>query len=179
MLHRSTALVLISSVAAFAPSRTSFHSPRKGRTDGLLAARQTMPTVNDTVVSGYDDISSQSTATNSFTWNNTLATQEISDLSSFIASTGASDRHWNVKSLPDVDAAVIVPGFLTGQEDFVSMAESLTRMGIPAVVVPMPSWHWLPVLGGRRCVHFHKQLFMSCHHTMCLNTHIISFLIKV
>lgn len=52
-------------------------------------------------------------------------------------------------SLPNVKAAVIVPGFLTGKDEFISLAQSLTAKGIPTVVCPMPNWHWLPCLGGR------------------------------
>lgn len=48
-----------------------------------------------------------------------------------------------------VHAAVIVPGFLTGQGDFESLARTLTSKGIPTVVVPMPVWHWIPCVGGR------------------------------
>jgi hypothetical protein len=48
-----------------------------------------------------------------------------------------------------VHAAVIVPGFLTGQADFFALAKTLTNKGIPTVVVPMPVWHWIPCIGGR------------------------------
>jgi pimeloyl-ACP methyl ester carboxylesterase len=51
--------------------------------------------------------------------------------------------------LPNIKAAVIVPGFLTGASDFQSLAQALTDRGIPTVAVPMPNWHWLPCLGGR------------------------------
>lgn len=51
--------------------------------------------------------------------------------------------------LPRINAAVIVPGFLSGASDFKAMADTLTSRGIPTVVVPMPVWHWLPCLGGR------------------------------
>lgn len=54
-----------------------------------------------------------------------------------------------IPSLPNVNAAVIVPGFLTGKDEFIPLAQSLTAKGIPTVVVPMPNWHWLPCLGGR------------------------------
>ena len=51
--------------------------------------------------------------------------------------------------LPPVNAAVIVPGFMMGAAEFQPLADALTARGIPSVVVPFPSWHWLPVLGGR------------------------------
>lgn len=52
-------------------------------------------------------------------------------------------------ALPKLDAAVLVPGFLTGEEELRSMEKSLNERGIPTVTVPMPAWHWIPVLGGR------------------------------
>merc|ERR1719162_1876774 len=51
---------------------------------------------------------------------------------------------------PNIKAIVIVPGFLTGASDLQPLADTLTkRYGIPSVCVPMPSWHWIPCLGGR------------------------------
>lgn len=52
-------------------------------------------------------------------------------------------------SLPNLKAAVLVPGFLTGANEFEDMRESLNMRGIPTVTVPMPAWHWIPCLGGR------------------------------
>lgn len=50
----------------------------------------------------------------------------------------------------DLKAAVIVPGFLTGADEFADLCHVLTnKCGIPTVTVPMPNWHWLPCLGGR------------------------------
>jgi hypothetical protein len=49
----------------------------------------------------------------------------------------------------DLCAAVIVPGFLTGAEEFRPLANELTRIGLPTIPLPMPNWHWLPCLGGR------------------------------
>lgn len=49
----------------------------------------------------------------------------------------------------NVAAAVIVPGFLTGADEFEPLCKALTERGIPTVAVPMPNWHWLPCLGGR------------------------------
>ena len=51
--------------------------------------------------------------------------------------------------LPRINAAVIVPGFLSGASDFKELADTLRSRGIPTVAVPMPVWHWLPCLGGR------------------------------
>ena len=55
----------------------------------------------------------------------------------------------SLPSLPNVKAAVLVPGFLSGADEFASMVEALKERGIPTVVVPMPFWHWFPCLGGR------------------------------
>lgn len=49
----------------------------------------------------------------------------------------------------NVAAAVLVPGFLTGADEFEPLCAALTAKGIPTVAVPMPNWHWLPSLGGR------------------------------
>lgn len=54
-----------------------------------------------------------------------------------------------VTALPRLDAAVVVPGFLSGASDFREMADSLSARGIRTAVVPMAAWHWLPCLGGR------------------------------
>jgi hypothetical protein len=58
-------------------------------------------------------------------------------------------RGGTMPDLPNYRAAVIVPGFLTGKDEFVGLARTLCDIGIPSVVVPMPNWHWLPCLGGR------------------------------
>ena len=49
----------------------------------------------------------------------------------------------------NIKAAVIVPGFLTGADEFQPLIDSLKQEGIPAVAVPFPNWHWIPCLGGR------------------------------
>ena len=48
-----------------------------------------------------------------------------------------------------IKAAVVVPGFLSGADQFRPMVESLNQRGIRTVVVPMPNWHWFPCLGAR------------------------------
>ena len=64
-----------------------------------------------------------------FSWNNTLATEQINDLENFIIDPSKSslqdstiENTWNLPHFPDINAAVIVPGFLTGQEDFKDLA---------------------------------------------------------
>lgn len=66
--------------------------------------------------------------------------------------------------LPDIRAAVIVPGFLTGKDDFLPLAQSLCNIGIPAVVVPMPNWHWLPCLGGRSMRPMLERIDFTVRH---------------
>lgn len=66
--------------------------------------------------------------------------------------------------LPNIKAAVIVPGFLTGQDEFRSLAQSLTARGIPTVAVPMPNWHWLPCLGGRSMRPVLERLDFAVRH---------------
>ncbi|EED93028.1 hypothetical protein THAPSDRAFT_262296, partial [Thalassiosira pseudonana CCMP1335] len=59
---------------------------------------------------------------------------------------------------------VIVPGFLTGRDEFIPLAESLTAKGIPTVVVPMPNWHWLPCLGGRSMRPMLERIDFTVRH---------------
>jgi pimeloyl-ACP methyl ester carboxylesterase len=71
--------------------------------------------------------------------------------------------------LPNIKAAVIVPGFLTGADEFRSLAQSLRDRGIPAVVVPMPNWHWLPCLGGRSMRPMLERLDFAVQHVAAGN----------
>jgi hypothetical protein len=67
-------------------------------------------------------------------------------------------------SLPDVHAAVIVPGFLTGESDFQPLAETLRKKGIPTLVVPMPAWHWIPCIGGRSIRPILERIDFAVRH---------------
>lgn len=51
--------------------------------------------------------------------------------------------------LQDARAAIIVPGYLTGDRDFQPLAKALTDRGIPTIVLPLPVWAWFPCTGGR------------------------------
>jgi hypothetical protein len=69
---------------------------------------------------------------------------------SLFAATSSSDGTNNDDDDDDDDdqyeniaAAVIVPGFLTGADEFGPMCKALTERGIPTVAVPMPNWHWV------------------------------------
>jgi len=54
----------------------------------------------------------------------------------------------NAKS-NNIQAAVLVPGFLTGADEFESLCQALTDGGLPTIAIPMPAWHWVSCLGGR------------------------------
>ncbi|KAL7550732.1 hypothetical protein ACHAWF_013938 [Thalassiosira exigua] len=75
-----------------------------------------------------------------------------------------SHRGGSLPPLPSVKAAVIVPGFLTGEDEFAPLAASLTAMGVPSVVVPMPNWHWLPCLGGRSMRPMLERIDFAVRH---------------
>lgn len=75
-----------------------------------------------------------------------------------------SHQGGSLPALPDIRAAVIVPGFLTGKDEFVPLANSLNNMGIPTVVVPMPNWHWLPCLGGRSMRPMLERIDFTVRH---------------
>lgn len=64
----------------------------------------------------------------------------------------------------NVAAAVIVPGFLTGADEFEPLCKALTAKGIPAVAVPMPNWHWLPCLGGRSVRPILERIDFTVQH---------------
>jgi len=64
----------------------------------------------------------------------------------------------------NVAAAVIVPGFLTGADEFEPLCKALTERGIPTVAVPMPNWHWLPCLGGRSARPILERIDFAVKH---------------
>lgn len=75
-----------------------------------------------------------------------------------------SHQGGSLPSLPNIRAAVIVPGFLTGMDEFTDLALMLTDFGIPSVVVPMPNWHWLPCLGGRSMRPMLERIDFAVRH---------------
>ena len=79
-------------------------------------------------------------------------------------STPSAHQGGSLPTLPNIRAAVIVPGFLTGKDDFVPLATSLNNIGIPTVVVPMPRWHWLPCLGGRSMRPMLERIDFTVRH---------------
>ena len=71
--------------------------------------------------------------------------------------------------LKDASAAVILPGYLTGDRDFRPLAKTLTERGIPTVVVPLPVWAWYPCAGGRSVRPILEKLeFTVKHVSACL-----------
>ncbi|EJK59709.1 hypothetical protein THAOC_20034 [Thalassiosira oceanica] len=80
------------------------------------------------------------------------------------ASTRPQGEGGSLADLPPIKAAVIVPGFLTGKDEFLPLARSLTEMGIPSVVVPFPNWHWLPCLGGRSMRPMLERIDLAVRH---------------
>jgi len=73
------------------------------------------------------------------------------------------------RTLPDIKAAVIVPGFLTGASEFKSLAADLTARGIPAIAVPMPAWHWIPCIGGRSMRPMLERIDFAVRHLAAAN----------
>jgi len=72
----------------------------------------------------------------------------------------------NENEFDNICAAVIVPGFLTGEDEFQSMCQSLTEKGIPTVAVKMPNWHWLPSLGGRSARPILERIDYTVQHVI-------------
>jgi triacylglycerol esterase/lipase EstA (alpha/beta hydrolase family) len=64
----------------------------------------------------------------------------------------------------NIRAAVLVPGFLTGADEFQSLCQALTARGLPTVAVPMPNWHWLPCLGGRSARPILERIDFTVQH---------------
>jgi len=53
---------------------------------------------------------------------------------------------------------VILPGYLAGARDYDDLAQTLTKMGFPTVIVPLRWWEWVPTVGGRSIAPILKQL---------------------
>jgi hypothetical protein len=80
------------------------------------------------------------------------------------SSSGSDDRFDFDFDFENVAAAVVVPGFLTGSNEFRPLCEALTAKGIPTVAVPMPNWHWLPCLGGRSARPILERIDFTVRH---------------
>lgn len=64
----------------------------------------------------------------------------------------------------NIRAAVLVPGFLTGADEFATLCQDLTNAGLPTVAVPMPNWHWVPCIGGRSVRPILERLDFTVQH---------------
>jgi hypothetical protein len=84
--------------------------------------------------------------------------------SALISSSTTSSN--NDKTIQKLDAAVLVPGFLTGADEFKPMCEELTRQGLPTIAVPMPNWHWIPCLGGRSARPILERIDFTVKHVI-------------
>ena len=69
-------------------------------------------------------------------------------------------------SSKNLHAAVLVPGFLTGADEFQTLCDALTKRGLPTVAVPMPNWHWLPCLGGRSSRPILERIDFTVQHLL-------------
>jgi len=78
--------------------------------------------------------------------------------------TASIENENDDKLFENVAAAVVVPGFLTGADEFGELCERLTAKGIPTVAVPMPNWHWLPCLGGRSARPILERIDFTVQH---------------
>jgi hypothetical protein len=75
-----------------------------------------------------------------------------------------------------IQAAVLVPGFLTGANEFGPLCDLLTQTyGIPTVAVPIPNWHWLPCLGGRSSRPILERIDWTVQHLIANNGNVTAF----
>jgi hypothetical protein len=84
-------------------------------------------------------------------------------------STPNTNTNTNNIDTTNIQAAVLVPGFLTGADEFKDMCELLTAKGIPTVAVPMPNWHWIPCLGGRSARPIMERIDATVQHLIASN----------
>lgn len=80
----------------------------------------------------------------------------------FNSALGLSSSSSSAKK--NIRAAVLVPGFLTGADEFQPLCRELTKRGLPTVTVPMPNWHWLPCIGGRSARPILERIDFTVRH---------------
>ncbi|CAJ1935160.1 unnamed protein product [Cylindrotheca closterium] len=61
-------------------------------------------------------------------------------------------------------AAVLVPGYLTGANELKSLQSNLEKQGLLTVTVPMASWHWVSVVGGRSVRPILERIDFTVQH---------------
>jgi hypothetical protein len=74
-----------------------------------------------------------------------------------------------VSSFNSIKAAVLIPGFLTGADEFEPLCQELMKRGIPTVAVPFPNWHWIPCLGGRSARPILERVDFTVKHLIANN----------
>ena len=94
----------------------------------------------------------------------TLLVLVVSHAIGFATALVASDGRAKRQQLPAINAAVIVPGFLTGADELQPLVDSLKARGIPSIAVPFPNWHWLPCLGGRSARPILERIDFTVRH---------------
>jgi triacylglycerol esterase/lipase EstA (alpha/beta hydrolase family) len=72
----------------------------------------------------------------------------------------------------NVQPCVILPGYLAGADDYQNLSGALQNLGIPASVVPLRWWEWLPTVGGRSVVPILQRLDAAIQSSM--QTHNVS-----
>jgi hypothetical protein len=86
---------------------------------------------------------------------------------SILNAAGVDDNNNNINNNDDDNllcAAVLVPGFLTGADEFQPLCQKLTEIGLPTVALPMPNWHWLPCIGGRSARPILERIDFTVKH---------------
>lgn len=69
----------------------------------------------------------------------------------------------------NICAAVLVPGVLTGSDDFEPLCRALTERGLPTVAVQMPTSNWLPCMGGRSMRPILERIDFTVKHLVASN----------
>lgn len=78
-----------------------------------------------------------------------LTTIQCSREATALSSSSLFSSSSHETTLPRLNAAVVVPGFLTGASELRSLVDAMNARGLPTVAVPFPNWHWIPCLDGR------------------------------
>lgn len=85
----------------------------------------------------------------------------------YSSSSFSSSRATSLDDNDDhIAAAVLVPGFLTGEGEFNALKKTLRDQGVPTICVPMPNWHWLPCLGGRSVRPILERIDFAVQHVV-------------
>lgn len=88
----------------------------------------------------------------------------LSTLCNIINSSHCLTIPFTNNEIKNLKAAVLVPGFLTGADEFQPLCEALADRGIPTISIPLPNWHWLPCLGGRSARPILERIDFTVKH---------------